>query len=358
MGLFIEPESPTLEQATSDATLNCATSFRNQLQDTFNTGRGEGDLGRTQQPVHPTHPDRRSTVPMPLRRTGTPRRSASGSVWTMPMDHSQYGVYPAMSYLMVPAKNHFGMAQGKWGVPAGDITQSTLQEAVNSETGPNVAIQKGAGQRADDGSGCIDPALLVQDGAGSASLKQANCSSSYGKWALPHVGAPPSPVAIECASANPVSYITRSRHVSSVGGVRPKPSRGTCHFGKNCEETLHDCSRRGVKEHFLRFHEQELRYYTYEGKEVVNCPWYEEGKLCGQRLARDSLCKHVATSHLHSTRIPCPYCPSVVSRIDALWRHLRRDCKLIPDDAKHEVEERYKDNQRRRELGAKLKSEH
>ncbi|KAH9925576.1 uncharacterized protein B0H18DRAFT_1119415 [Fomitopsis serialis] len=327
---------PSSNQAPADTVASSMTPNRNQLQDTSSAGTGEGGLDYAFSNSS-THPIRQSTMPTQLRRIVTPVRSATGSVWVTHTDNA-HELAPPYYYPVVPATSP-QMNYEEWCAAAADLNPVALSAAASPAMMSSVADQQDVGQQVDSHVGCIDPALIAQDRVGGASLEQANCSSSYGDRPLPHVGAPSSPVVIESASANPLFNATRSLPISSVGGVRPKPSRGTCHFGEKCGKPLHDCSTRGVKEHFLLFHKHELEYYTYEGKEVVDCPWYEEGKPCAQTLARDGLYKHIATRHLRSAESSCPYCRNKISRSDAMLRHFRRDCKLIPADIKHKEEE-------------------
>lgn len=112
--------------------------------------------------------------------------------------------------------------------------------------------------------------------------------------------------------------------------------RVPCHIGQ-CPHPI-EASVDGVKKHLHHYHS-----YVFSppsgGSGKVNCLWYDD-KSCLTELEPNGITKHIAVVHLKLKTQECPYpgCSSVLSRGDALLRHLRRDCKVIPPEDRARLE--------------------
>ncbi|CCM05974.1 uncharacterized protein FIBRA_08215 [Fibroporia radiculosa] len=97
------------------------------------------------------------------------------------------------------------------------------------------------------------------------------------------------------------------------------PNSVPCRWG-NCYVLLDDLSVGGIKRHFAQYHKDEAvpEHKGHRGR----CQWVD-GTVCNSELDRAGLAKHVAAKHLRSLARVCPYCNTVIGRLDSLRRHMQ-----------------------------------
>lgn len=106
--------------------------------------------------------------------------------------------------------------------------------------------------------------------------------------------------------------------MTSVAQVR------TCHWQGFCDRTISALSPGRVMQHLRQYHLHTEANPTPAGTMTLCCWVMQDGTLCGRHILGSNLGKHVAAVHLKSTARACDRCGRVVSRGDALWRHVRK----------------------------------
>ena len=128
-------------------------------------------------------------------------------------------------------------------------------------------------------------------------------------------------------------YRGSARRVSSAPGSALRtadrssttPALLPCHLGE-CEHLI-EASIAGIRQHLQSYHPD---IYRPSGSgRYVKCCW-QDGKSCAAEVVHSGVAKHIAVVHLKLTHTTCPYCAIVLSRSDALLRHIRKDCRSAP----------------------------
>ncbi|KZT70512.1 hypothetical protein DAEQUDRAFT_210402 [Daedalea quercina L-15889] len=127
------------------------------------------------------------------------------------------------------------------------------------------------------------------------------------------------------ANGNNNRNIGSSPLFTSAPNLTPNPAASIfpCRWN-GCVIHLDDDSKGGIKRHLQRFHEPDLRISPR-----CPCRWLgDDGRPCEKDFSGvETLAKHIATVHLQSSQLKCPYCGSSMSRPDALTRHLQATCR-------------------------------
>lgn len=128
-----------------------------------------------------------------------------------------------------------------------------------------------------------------------------------------------------------VSPLTVSMpHASSELEQQPLPVGTRCWIN-DCGQTIVGKTA-GVKRHMETVHPDMVDDWKAQQENAVACPWSYQGQQCGAQVVVGEIMKHIAMTHLRAPVLACQYCNSIVSRQDAMLRHLRRDCRGIPEE--------------------------
>lgn len=98
-----------------------------------------------------------------------------------------------------------------------------------------------------------------------------------------------------------------------------------CRFASPCGVPLHVTSAKAVRQHLTDVHRADVD--LHDGRARTRCPWRTRRGRCGRDVFCAMLPKHIAVAHLRHTSRACPRCGCVVSRVDALLRHLALYCR-------------------------------
>ncbi|KAH9840837.1 uncharacterized protein C8Q71DRAFT_741581 [Rhodofomes roseus] len=95
-----------------------------------------------------------------------------------------------------------------------------------------------------------------------------------------------------------------------------------CHFN-GCHGAFEDTTTAGITNHLLENHFKDNRTSWETSDERVHCLWRD--CRCRGTLKKRSLARHIGTTHLKTTEVPCdvPGCGAVLSREDGRKRHMR-----------------------------------
>ena len=95
--------------------------------------------------------------------------------------------------------------------------------------------------------------------------------------------------------------------------------------GLVCGRQITDVSTRGMINHFMNFHREDI---TSVGGERTNCKWHPEAspsRCCGEGISKNHLIKHLRDVHLRLSVCYCANCHQTFLRSDSLKRHLNND---------------------------------